>query len=63
VPLGKAASELVKHAAKVGNLNSDHCLFGFPHPSGANGHRKSQFAKKRAELSDTVDAWSKTLES
>jgi hypothetical protein len=38
-------------------VDSDRCLFGFPHPSGANGHRKKHFEERKEELSERVKGW------
>ncbi|MFR0823044.1 MAG: hypothetical protein ACLU84_01815 [Clostridia bacterium] len=35
-------------------ISSKQCLFGFPHPSGANGHRKKQFDNNKIELEDKI---------
>jgi len=56
VPLGRSvASVIEEHGC------SAHCLFGFPHPSGANGHRRRQFAARFDGLRRKVDEWSRTL--
>ncbi|GIP22066.1 uracil-DNA glycosylase family protein [Paenibacillus sp. J22TS3] len=43
IPLGKAVEQTMRAAQKEGWLEGRHILWGFPHPSGANGHRVSQF--------------------
>lgn len=43
VPLGKSVENILMYLAKRGDVNYEDCLWGFPHPSGANGHRKKQF--------------------
>lgn len=55
VPLGETVSRVIRFIAP----ETTHCLFGFPHPSGANGHRRSQFAERRSELKRIVSAWSR----
>ena len=47
VPLGNAVSRLLESLADV---DARRCLFGFPHPSGANGHALRQFASQHDEL-------------
>jgi hypothetical protein len=32
-------------------------VHGFPHPSGANGHRLRQYQQQRDELTATVRRW------
>lgn len=54
VPLGKVADEVVTHLAARNLVSPKRCLAGFPHPSGANGHRKRDFEKGR-------DRWASNL--
>ena len=54
VPLGKAVTTALDHLADLGRLDRSRCLLGFPHPSGANGHRAKQFEKNRVDLSNQV---------
>jgi hypothetical protein len=55
VPLGETASDVIRTIA--GEV--EHCLFGFPHPSGANGHRQDHFAQRFEELRRQVEHWSR----
>jgi len=57
VPFGKAASNAVQGCVDAGYLDRDRCLFGFPHPSGGNGHRAAHFARERQQLTRAVSAW------
>jgi hypothetical protein len=58
VPLGKAVSSTVTTLlVKEGRLDPRRCLLGFPHPSGANGHRPESFRRAREDLTDRVRAW------
>lgn len=43
IPLGKAVSNMIEELSNEHLIGTNYCLFGFPHPSGANGHRKKQF--------------------
>lgn len=47
IPLGKSVSDLLRYIDNEkplpGERLHERCLFDFPHPSGANGHRKKQF--------------------
>ena len=59
VPLGNATSECLGYLSSAGLLKSSRCLFGFPHPSGANGHRKSQFEAEKHRLRSQLKSWFK----
>lgn len=63
VPLGTAAEEAVEHLADHDLLDRQHCLLGFPHPSGANGWRVRQYTERRQRLTVSVDHWASTLAS
>lgn len=54
VPLGKAVSEILQELAKNGRIPDQCCLYGFPHPSGANGHRVKQFEAEKTRLQEIV---------
>ena len=43
IPLGKTVERLLFLLEEAGRLDGAQVLKGFPHPSGANGHRKIQF--------------------
>jgi hypothetical protein len=58
IPLGKAVSEVMQRLVKDGVLKEASCLFGFPHPSGANGHRHRQFEEHRDRFTSQLrQAW------
>jgi hypothetical protein len=58
VPLGEAVSStLTTLLVEEGRLDPRRCLLGFPHPSGANGHRPETFRRARENLTDSVRAW------
>jgi hypothetical protein len=57
VPLGNAAADAVGLLIEDGVIDPARCLLGFPHPSGANGHRLAQFESRRAELATEVSRW------
>lgn len=57
IPLGRAVELALGHLIQAGRLDVERCLFGFPHPSGANAHRASQFAVNRSRLEAQVTAW------
>lgn len=54
VPLGKAAQDAVAFLAADGLVSTAQCMTGFPHPSGANGHRVRQYAANREGLAGQV---------
>ena len=53
IPLGKTVAEAVRRTCD----DPARVLFGLPHPSGANGHRKIQFAEHRDSLIEQVERW------
>lgn len=63
VPLGKAVETCLGLLVSDGSLQAHRCLFGFPHPSGGNGHRKRQFRENRERLTQEILDWAATLPS
>ncbi len=59
IPLGKSVSEALEYLVNQGLLDADRCLFDFPHPSGANGHRKKQFETTKPILKQKIADWFK----
>jgi hypothetical protein len=57
IPLGVAVSECLSHLCSHGQLEASRCLFGFPHPSGANGNRTRQFEAVKVDLRARIRAW------
>lgn len=57
IPLGKSVSEVLAHFVNEGYVDKERCLFEMPHPSGANGHRKSQFEQHKADMRLKVIRW------
>lgn len=55
IPLGKAVEEVLYFMIDEGIIKKEQCLFGFPHPSGANGHRKKQFEENKENLINKVN--------
>lgn len=60
IPLGKSVEVILQQMIKENLLKKEQCLLGFPHPSGANGHRKKQFQENKKELTDLIDNFFKT---
>ena len=54
VPLGRAVEGALAHP---GIDRSQRMLHGFPHPSGGNGHRTSQFRSEYRQLRRAVRNW------
>lgn len=61
IPLGKSVEEVLKIMVNEGIIKEEQCLFGFPHPSGANGHRKEQFMINKDKLKSTIDYYFKSF--
>lgn len=59
VPLGKTVSSVLEELIKGGMIKEEQCLLGFPHPSGANGHRKKQFVSLKVEMKKKIEGFSK----
>jgi len=49
IPLGKAVEEVLELMISEKLIKKEQCLLGFPHPSGANGHRKKQFEENKKD--------------
>lgn len=59
IPLGKAVEEVLELMINNNLIKREQCLLGFPHPSGANGHRKKQFAESKEQLLKIIDEYFK----
>ncbi len=57
VPCGEAVDGALRHLSANKMIDPCCCLFGFPHASGANGHRKRFFEERREELRRKVADW------
>lgn len=60
IPLGISVEEVLKQMVKENRLKEEQCLFGFPHPSGANGHRKKQFEENKEKLKEKIENFYKS---
>lgn len=58
IPLGKCVEEVLFVLINKGMIKEEQCLMGFPHPSGANAHRKSQFLTHKEEMIEKVKKFS-----
>ena len=54
IPLGKTVESLLTILAETTSVAQARWISGFPHPSGANGHRARQFALNRDSLREQV---------
>lgn len=59
IPLGKAVEEVLEFMIGEGLIKEEQCLLGFPHPSGANGHRKKQFDENKENLLSIINDYFK----
>ena len=57
LPLGNAAENCLRMLIATDQLSERRCLFGFPHPSGANGHRASRFRQNHSALTAAIARW------
>jgi len=63
VPCGDSVTRAIGHLKVKGLLRHQFVLEGFPHASGANGHRKRQFAERLDSMKATVKRWVETQEA
>ena len=54
IPLGKSVQQVLEKMVDEKIIKEEQCLFGFPHPSGANGHRIKQFERNNENLKKIV---------
>jgi hypothetical protein len=54
IPLGRTVEHTLRLLEREGKLDGGRCLWGFPHPSGANGHRHKQFASELVRMKQTI---------
>ena len=57
VPLGKAVEDTLERLSIQGLLPIRRILRGFPHPSGANGHRKRMYNSSQQDMNTQVQQW------
>ncbi|MFC4403841.1 hypothetical protein [Gracilibacillus xinjiangensis] len=56
IPLGKRVDAVINELKQKGKITQN-CLKGFPHPSGANGHRIREFNIRKDQLISEVTHW------
>lgn len=59
ISLGKTVEEVLEFMISEGFIKKEQCLLGFPHPSGANGHRKKQFDENKEILLNKINDYFK----
>jgi hypothetical protein len=57
VPFGKVVADVLEVLVQEGKLGQERYLRGFPHPSGANGHRIAEFDRTRRRMRWTLSQW------
>lgn len=57
IPLGKSVSEILLKIQSQNKLSGNFILNGFPHPSGANGHRVKQFESNKESMKKIIKEW------
>lgn len=57
IPLGKTVEQVILKLIEEQKLSDHTYLIGFPHPSGANGHRVKQFQQQKSQLLNKVKSW------
>ncbi|QHI36379.1 hypothetical protein IMCC3317_17410 [Kordia antarctica] len=61
IPLGKSVEETLRKLQSEKMLNENLILYGFPHPSGANGHRFKQFESNKESMKQKISNWKITI--
>ena len=49
--------EILLKIQSENKLNGNFILNGFPHPSGANGHRAKQFETNKESMKEIIKEW------
>lgn len=57
IPFGIVAGSGVRYLCEKHGLSSDRILWKMPHPSGANGHRKQQFAENEKTMREFIQRY------
>ncbi|MET3942350.1 translation initiation factor IF-1 [Paenibacillus sp. PvP094] len=50
IPLGKSVEAVLRQLLEEKRIREKRILWGFPHPSGANGYRLKQFQQNKADM-------------
>ncbi|ACT01659.1 conserved hypothetical protein [Paenibacillus sp. JDR-2] len=54
IPLGKTVEKMFSLLLTENKIKEKQILWGFPHPSGANGHRLKQFEQSRKQMLEII---------
>ena len=57
IPLGKNVNDVLVKLKAENKIKSNLILEGFPHPSGANGHRATQFNLNKIAMKKDIEKW------
>jgi hypothetical protein len=57
IPLGKIVDEIMEFLREGHLIEPARCLLGFPHPSGANGHRKPLYEQGKDHWREQLAGW------
>ena len=57
IPLGNSVKDALHWLVDENVVDIKRCLFGFPHPSGSNGHRIKQYQENKEKLKEQVHKW------
>lgn len=57
IPLGKAVEEVLARLEAEGRIGKHQILKGFPHPSGANVNRLTQFNENKLDMIKDINEW------
>jgi len=57
IPLGKSVENVLTKLINEKIISKEQCLLGFPHPSGANGHRKNQFYENKENMEKKISLY------
>ena len=59
IPLGKSVESVMEYLVRKGVIPEGRLLRGFPHPSGANGHRLRLYNSLKGNMATQVKEWFK----
>ncbi|MEO2203592.1 hypothetical protein ABGV42_07580 [Paenibacillus pabuli] len=54
IPLGKSVEAVLRQLLDEKRMQDKRILWGFPHPSGANGYRLKQFQQNKVDMQHTL---------
>ncbi len=57
IPLGVNVTKVLNFLADNHYIDSNSILYGFPHPSGGNGHRHKQFSENKEDMKQKIQSY------